>query len=169
LAPDVLGISTVDKKLAREAAVILAAALLLGAAANLIPSRHLAWWGQGTRPPEASVDFRLIDPFTADQVRTSLPRVVVIDTRLPEQYLASHVMGAVRLSYTDLARELTPALLESLHKADAVILYGLDDDGDMEQLLAQELRRRDVQTSSIIIGGFPAWEQGGLPVEGDRP
>lgn len=155
-----------DTKLLRDAALILGLTLGLGAGANLIPARHLAWWGKGQQPPEINVDFRLTDAFTADTLRTSLPHVVVLDTRQPDQFAAGHVSGARRLSYTNLRAELTPEILAELRQADAVILYGEEDEGDIEQLLAQELRHLGVQTSYVIVGGFPAWQQGGLPVEG---
>jgi rhodanese-related sulfurtransferase len=159
----------VIKRLLVDALLILALTLILGTAANLVPARHLAWWGKGQEPPQANLDFRLIDPFTADTLRTSLPHVIVLDTRAPEKFFAGHIQGARRLSYSDLGQELTPTLLEELRKANAVILCGDEDVGDVEQLLAQELRRRGVQTSTVVVGGFPAWQQGGLPVEGGQP
>ena len=46
----------------RNAALLLAAALLLGTVANLIPGRQLPWWGQGSQPPQAGMPhvFRLL-------------------------------------------------------------------------------------------------------------
>jgi rhodanese-related sulfurtransferase len=160
--------SYVNRKLLRDALLILGLTLLLGTGANLVPSRHLAWWGQGQKPPEINVDFRFVDAFTADTLRTSLPHVVILDTREPDRFAAGHIPGARRISYGDLGKQLTPALLEELRRADSVLLCGDEDEGDVEQLLAQELRRRGVQTSNVVVGGFPAWQQGGLPVEGGQ-
>ena len=57
--------------LLRDAGLILVAVLVLGTAANLVPGRHLAWWGKGHEPPATGVDFQLIDAGSADSMRTS--------------------------------------------------------------------------------------------------
>ncbi len=152
--------------LVRDAALIFAAALVLGSVANLLPGRHLAWWGKGIEPPMAGKDFRFIDAASADAVRTSLPRVIVLDTRSAVEFAAGHVQGARRISYTNIEAQLTPALIAELRAADAVLVYGAGDETDVEQLLAQELRRRGVPQPFVLMGGFMAWQGGGLAVEG---
>ena len=151
--------------LVRDAALILVAALVLGTAANLVRKERLAWWGKGSEPPKAGVDFQFIDAASADAVRTSLPHVVVLDDRGPSEFAAGHVPGARRINYTNLA-ELTPALLAALRSADAVLVYGSGDETDVEQLLAQELHQRGVGRPYVVMGGFMAWQGGGLPVAG---
>jgi len=154
------------RKLARDAALYLALTLLLGSAVNLVPKRHLAWWGKGHEPPLAGRDYDLIDPGSADLERTSLGEVVVLDTRSPAEFAAGHVPGAAPVSYTDLDRQWTAAFEARLKRANAVLLYGASDETDVEQLLAQELRRRGVPRPQVLAGGFGAWLQAGLPVEG---
>lgn len=155
--------------LVRDAALILTAALVLGTAANLVPGRRLAWWGKGSEPPKAGVDFQFIDAASADAVRTSLPHVVVLDTRSAEEFAASHVPGAHRINYTNLQSQLNPAMISELRAADAVVVYGDGDETDVEQLLAQELHRRGVARPYVVMGGFMAWQGGGLPVKGVAP
>jgi len=151
--------------LLRDAATILAAVLLLGTASNLIPARHLAWWGKGTEPPAAGKDFQLLDAGSADSMRTSLPRVVFLDTRAAAEFVAGHVPGATAISYTDLPRQLTAARLTELRNADAVVVYGASEETDIEQLLAQELRRRGMPPPYVLAGGVSAWIGAGLPLE----
>ena len=151
--------------LVRDTALILVTALVLGTAANLVRGHRLAWWGKGSEPPRAGVDFQFIDPISANAVRTSLPHVVVLDTRAANEFSDRHVPGAQRINYTSMT-ELTPALLATMRAADAVLIYGDGDETDVEQLLAQELHQRGVARPYVVMGGFMAWQGGGLPVEG---
>ena len=155
--------------LVRDAALILTAVLVLGTAANFVPGRRLAWWGKGAEPPKAGADFQFIDAASADAARTSLPHVVILDTRSAAEFAAGHVPGAKRISFANVEAQLTPALLAALRGADAVFVYGDGDETDVEQLLAQELRRHGVTRPYVVMGGFMAWQGGGLPVEGGAP
>ncbi len=149
----------------RDAAVMLAAVLALGTAANLLPGRHLAWWGVGHEPPAAGKDYQLVDAGSADALRASLPRVVFLDTRSAAEFAAGHVPGAEPVAYTDLDRQLTRERLDRLRSADAVVVYGASEETDVEQLLAQELRRRGVPPPYVLAGGFQAWAGAALPLE----
>ena len=156
---------TVDRELARDAAIFLVLTLVLGTGANLVPGRHLAWWGKGIEPPQLGTDFTLLDAGSAEALRVSLPHVIFLDTRAAGDVAAGHVPGALPIAYTDLARQLQGPLLARLHGADAVIIYGASDETDVEQLVAQELRRRGLAPPHVLVGGFAAWLAGGLPVE----
>lgn len=153
------------RELIRDAALLLGLALIIGAGANQLRPHRLAWWGEGQQPPMADVDYRLLDVGSVDALRTSLPKVVIVDTRQPDAVAAGRVPGAWHLDYTELAAQLTPERLLALKQADAVVLYGLADEGDIEQLLAQELHRRGLQPPYVMVGGFPAWQAAGLEVE----
>jgi rhodanese-related sulfurtransferase len=151
--------------LLRDSALILAAALILGTAVNLLPGRHLAWWGQGHQPPAGGVDFNFIDPASAEAMLTSLPHVIFLDTRTVPSFAAAHVPGAHRISYTDIERQLTPQTIAELRSADAVVVYGASEETDVEQLVAQELHLRGLSPPFVLAGGFGAWQGSGLPVE----
>jgi rhodanese-related sulfurtransferase len=159
----------VSRPLLRDALIYRIAALVLGTAANFVPGRQLAWWGQGLQPPTAGVDFQWIDAFAADALRTALPDTVFVDTRTPEQHAQRRVPGAVRLSYTDLDRELTQELAARLRGAGAVVIYGASQESDVEQLLAQELHGRGLAPPHVLVSGFDAWELSGLPTEAEEP
>jgi len=153
------------RALIRDAAFMLAAVLVLGTASNVLRARHLAWWGVGHEPPAAGKDYQLVDPGSADSLRTSLPRVVFLDTRSAAEFTAGHVPGAEPISYTDLERQLTAVRLARLRAADAVVVYGASEETDVEQLLSQELRRRGVPPPYVLVGGFQAWVGAGLPLD----
>jgi len=152
--------------LVRDTILLVIATLVLGTAANLVPGRQLAWWGKGFEPPRAGVDFNFLDPGSADAMRTSLPGVVVLDTRSATEFGVGHVKGAQPISYTELQAELTPERVLQLRSAGAVIIYGASDETDVEQLVAQELHRRGLPPPYVLIGGFLGWQGSGLPVDG---
>jgi len=154
--------------LVRDMALLLAATLLLGTAANLIPGRRLAWWGAGQQPPQVGVDFQWMDVHSASDVQQALPAVVFLDTRGPGAYAEARIPGAIHLSYTDLGRGLPGDVEEVLRRADLILLYGDTADADIEQLTAQELRRRGLAPPFILVGGLPAWRAAGLPIESHR-
>jgi rhodanese-related sulfurtransferase len=155
-------------RILRDAALIVAAALVLGTVFNLLPGRHVEWWGQGIEPPAAGVDFQLIDSASADALRVSLPTVVFLDTRPEAEVREARVPGAVPLPLPEADRLLTPELIERLRRADAVVIYGAADETDVEQLLAQQLRLRGLAPPWVLAGGFPAWQASGLEAEGEE-
>jgi rhodanese-related sulfurtransferase len=159
----------VARRLALDAALYLAAALLVGTAANLVPSRHVNWWGRGQEPPKVGTDFQFIDPASADALRTNLPNVVFVDTRSPAEFAAGHVPGALNFGLTNFQRHLTQETDARLQHADAVIIYGASEETDVEQLLAQALRLRGFAPPYVLIGGFPAWQAGALDIERASP
>jgi len=159
----------VERRLFREAAIIVAATLLVGTAANLVPGRRLPWWGQGQVAPSQGTDFNLIDPIAAEMLRSSLPGVRVLDTRGEAEMAAGHIPGAESFPYQDAGTLLTAEAIASLGTADAVIIVGASEESDIEQLLAQELRLRGLAPPHIVLGGMPAWRASGLPVEGAQP
>ncbi|MEW6338911.1 MAG: rhodanese-like domain-containing protein [Acidobacteriota bacterium] len=155
-------------RIIRDAALFVAATLVLGTAFNLAPGRHVEWWGHGIEPPAAGVDFQLIDPASADAMRLSLPTVVFIDTRPEPEVRAARVPGAVSLPLPEVDRLLTPELTHRLRNADAVVIYGAAEETDVEQLLAQQLRLRGMAPPWVLAGGFPAWEASGLEADRER-
>lgn len=151
----------------REAAWILAAVLVVGTAANLFPRRHIAWWGQGQEPPRPGQDFQVLDVDSAHVLWESLPGVLFVDTRTREEYERGHLPGAVRLELPSLNDMLSQELREALLAAQAVVIYGSSADTDIEQLLAQALRRQlpSLPVPYVLAGGFQVWESAGFPVE----
>lgn len=155
-------------KLFRDIALYLIVVLIIATAANFVPTRHIPWWGQGIEPPTAGVDFTIIDPVSADAIRTSFSNVAVLDTRSLKEFTTSHVPGAVLISYTDINRDLTNERLATLKDAQAIIIYGSSSETDIEQLVAQVLRRREIKMPYVLADGFDAWLAAGLPCEGDK-
>lgn len=153
--------------LIRDMALLLAATLALGTAANHFPGRRLAWWGAGQQPPRAGVDFQWMDVLSAEDVRQALPGAVFIDSRGLGAYGEARIPGAIHLSYSELGNTLPTELESRMRAADLILLYGDTEDADIEQLMAQELRRRGLAPPYVLAGGMPAWRAAALPVEHD--
>ncbi len=153
-----------------QATIILLLVLVVGTLTNLHPRRHLAWWGQGQEPPRAGQDFQLLDVDSAHAILESLPRVVFLDTRSQEEYGAGHVPGAVRLELPSLHDMLSADLRLKLTEAPAVVIYGSSAETDIEQLLAQALRRElpGMPMPYVLMGGLPAWKAAGFLLEGQQ-
>ncbi|MGC8916273.1 MAG: rhodanese-like domain-containing protein [Thermoanaerobaculum sp.] len=151
----------------REAAILLAVVVVFGTVANLLPHRHMAWWGQGQEPPQAGRDFQLLDADSAYVMGESLPRTVFVDTRTAAEFNAGHIPGALRLELPSLQEMLTPELRSALAAAQAVIIYGGSAETDIEQLLAQALRRElpALPVPYVLAGGIAAWQAAGFPLE----
>lgn len=150
-----------------EAGLILGAVAVIGTVANLLPSRHIAWWGHGQEPPRAGQDFQLLDVDSVHVMWESLPGVLFVDTRTEPEFQAGHLPGAVRLELPSIKEMLTPQLQQRLAQAQAVIIYGGSGETDIEQLLAQALRRElpSLSVPYVLTGGFPLWQAAGFPVE----
>jgi rhodanese-related sulfurtransferase len=158
----------VRRTLLRDAGLFAAVALVIGTVANLLPSRHIPWWGKGLEPPQTGVDYALLDPLSVDALRTSLPKVVILDTRSPEQWLAGHIPGARTIAFTELGRDLNAARVAELRRADAIVICGGSSEADVEQLLGQQLVQRGLPRPYVLLGGFGSWQAAGLPTEGGQ-
>lgn len=141
--------------------------MVAGTVANLLPNRRIAWWGHGQEPPRAGQDFQLLDVDSAHIMWESLPGVLFVDTRTEAEFEAGHLPGAVRLELPSLREMLTPQLQEKLSQAQAVVIYGSSEETDVEQLLAQALRRElpGLPIPYVLAGGFAHWEAAGFPLE----
>lgn len=155
------------RRVLREALFVFAAVVVVGTVANLLPGRHIAWWGRGQEPPRAGQDFQLLDVDSAHVMWESLPGVVFVDTRTEAEYSAGHVPGAIRLELPSLREMLSSEVREKISRAQAVIIYGGSSETDIEQLLAQALRRElpSLPVPYVLAGGITVWEAAGFPLE----
>jgi rhodanese-related sulfurtransferase len=85
---------------------------------------------------------------------------IVIDLRAADEFARGHVLGARNISLADL--EKRAADLEK-HKAKPVIVY--DADANRSGAALPVLRKAGFASVHNLAGGYPAWQQAGLPVE----
>lgn len=101
-----------------------------------------------------------LEPVTRDELRTRLHRrsVVVLDVRLPEEFAAGHIPGAVSIPVGELKRRL-----KEVPKGKDIVaccrgpycVYAYE---------AVEILRSAGITARRLQGGFLEWRMAGLPV-----
>lgn len=151
----------------REALLIAVVVAVMGTVANLLPGRHISWWGQGEQPPQQGKDFLFIDVDSAHSMWENLPDIVFVDSRSEAEFAASHLPGALRLELSSLSDMLSSDVQQRLIQAHTLIIYGAASETDIEQLLAQSLRQRlpALAIPYILLGGMEAWMAADFPLE----
>jgi rhodanese-related sulfurtransferase len=95
--------------------------------------------------------------------RQAKPFVLVVDVRTKQEYDAGHVPGALNMPYGE-SNELS--MMVGWAGADDVVVYC--QKGAQSRLAEAELLEGGVKGVRHLEGGFEAWKQAGLPVEGSR-
>ncbi len=103
-------------------------------------------------------------PIDLDGLRTELEQgALAVDARLPEHYREGHLPGALSLPWAEIEERL-PAFLAQIPRDRPLILYcsgyGCPDSFD----LAVRLLGEGYPSVKVFEGGFPAWQDAGLPV-----
>lgn len=89
---------------------------------------------------------------------------IIIDVRSSEEYSASHVRGAINLTIEDLDQNLG-----RLPRGSAIVAYcNMRHRGQSRSELAAQRLEELGYHCSVLDGGFPAWEDAGLPVDSIR-
>lgn len=148
--------------------------LLLGSLIGLsFHHRQLleVWSGRGVRSaaPAVSVPGTILpEPVALAELRTLLEHgALPVDARSEEQYAEGHLPGAISLPLAALQDE--PQAARRLPVGPVLVTYcngyGCNDSFDLAVLLIQagftEVR--------VFEGGFPVWQEAGLPVVGGAP
>jgi rhodanese-related sulfurtransferase len=87
----------------------------------------------------------------------------LIDARDPFEYEEGHLPGSVNMPYDQAISD--PALLESLDTGGRpIIAYCGGGDCEVSYSLALELTAFGHERVAVYVGGFPEWQENGLPV-----
>jgi rhodanese-related sulfurtransferase len=160
-------------RLAGACAALLAAAALLGAAANVLrpaPTR-LPWIGDWDRHIETQA-FRAGIPVVflmGARERLADARTVVFDARGRDLYEAGHLPGALLLPVEE-AESRIGAYVHRVLPETPILVYcgGLDCDDALE--LAVKLRGFGFADVTLYPGGFAEWQEyGGAVRTGGAP
>jgi rhodanese-related sulfurtransferase len=103
----------------------------------------------------------------ADQARTRLPDLTVIDVRTPREYASGHLPGALNIPLDQLRRAL-PAIREAADRGEILVVCA---SGARSQNACRTLAEHGV-TTATLTGGTSAWAAGGHelrhPADGAR-
>jgi rhodanese-related sulfurtransferase len=87
----------------------------------------------------------------------------LIDARDPYEYEEGHLPGSINLPYETAISD--PALLETLDTGGRpIIAYCGGGDCEVSYSLALELVAIGYERVAVYVGGFPEWQESGLPV-----
>jgi hydroxyacylglutathione hydrolase len=101
-------------------------------------------------------------PMPIDEVQAALGGgALLVDLRAPEAHAVAHVPRSVSIA----AGESFGTWLGWVVDAERPVVLLLDDPGDWDDAIRQSLRIGHDAVVGYLRGGFPAWIEGGLPVE----
>jgi rhodanese-related sulfurtransferase len=84
----------------------------------------------------------------------------VLDVREPAEFAAGHILGAKNMPLAQLGARVADL---DKWKAKPVIVYC--DSGSRASSAMPVLKQRGIAEVYNLTGGYPAWQQAGLPVE----
>ena len=154
----------------RQAAGILAMAVVCGALANTISPRRIPWREDWSNYIEAKALKQNIALASTDRAKVlfNAGTHVIFDARPAADYREGHIAGAHSLPYDDLDNGLVGAQ-KYLTPAQPILVYCSGTSCDDSFLLALFLRKNGFTNVVLYTGGFDQWKAAGLPVEGGAP
>jgi rhodanese-related sulfurtransferase len=157
-------------RVALQAGLLLAAALVAGTIANTLGPRRIPWTGSVAARLEAEARKSGIAVMSVSEARTALDAGthLLLDARAPAEHAARRIPWSISLPWrtVDVSHE---ALAPMLDPGRRLIVYCRGAACDEGLLLARHLRARGHAGVSLIAGGMDAWRAAGLPVESDTP
>lgn len=110
-----------------------------------------------------------IDVVSLTQVRAVLmdkPGVArAIDTRLPEEFAAGHIPGAMNLDLAAVS-ENKDSIDPSLASFKTLVVYGTDAGSGVARAMTKRLMRAGHKGVKLFAGGMAEWAGAGLKIEG---
>jgi 3-mercaptopyruvate sulfurtransferase SseA len=90
------------------------------------------------------------------------------DGRLPQDYNAGHIKGAINIPYEEFhkkSKEERIEMLKGYNKNGIIVCYCIGGDCEMSIDLAYDIARLGFTSMNIYLGGYKEWEDAGYPVE----
>ena len=160
-------------RLAGAGAALLAVSAMLGVAVNFLrpAATRLPWTSDWAHHVE-NLAFRAGVPVTfleGARTRAGAADGIVFDARIPEQYAAGHLPGAINLPLEDVERQLGTHAARLRPDTPILVYCGGADCTDALDL-ALKLRELGFADLTLYPGGYAEWVQyGGATRAGDAP
>jgi rhodanese-related sulfurtransferase len=149
--------------MAARIAVLLAAALVLGGAANALSPRGLSWrepLGQDLTSHVSAAGFTPIGPGEMQLVFTT-GSASIVDARPAEEFRTGRIKGAVSLPWRDVDAGKSGALPP---RGKPVVVYCANEFCRDSLRLAQWLDGHGFKDIAVFVDGYDAWWNGGKGV-----
>jgi rhodanese-related sulfurtransferase len=109
-------------------------------------------------PPAVSLDYA--------QMKFQSQRVIFLDARMPADFKAGHIRGAINFPYEEF-EQYAPQIVPKLTTDEEIIAYCDGGECESSLLLARELRDLGYKNVKIFFGGWEEWKNAGLSVKAD--
>jgi rhodanese-related sulfurtransferase len=154
------------KQALRQVPALVAAACLLALAVNQWRADKLALvgdWSAEARFADAAGDSPLISLEAANRLFRE-GKALFLDARPASQYAGGHIHGALNFPAQELDRHFMQ-LSGRLEGAETIIAYCDGESCDLSHTLALFLHEMGFANVHILVNGWSAWQQAGLPVQ----
>ena len=111
---------------------------------------------EGSDSPAISLDYA--------QMKFQSARIIFLDARLPGDFKAGHIRGAINLPYEEFEEHATE-VLPKLNENEEIIAYCDGTECESSLLLARELQELGYKNIKVFFGGWAEWEKAGLSAE----
>ncbi len=91
--------------------------------------------------------------------------VVFVDARLADEFEAGHIAGAFHLDPLLSQGEGMGTIADNFPAEQRMVVYCGGGDCDASKVVVNELSKRGFTGLHIMVEGFPAWVEAGLPTE----
>jgi rhodanese-related sulfurtransferase len=110
-------------------------------------------YNEGSDPPAISLDYA--------QMKFQSAKTIFLDARLPVDFKAGHIQGAMNLPYEEFD-QYTSSVLPKIPTTGEIITYCDGTECEASLLLARELQDLGYRNIKIFFGGWAEWQQAGL-------
>lgn len=113
---------------------------------------------QKNDPPAVSLDYA--------QMKFQSQRVIFLDARMPADFKAGHINGAINFPYEEF-EQYAPQIVPKLTPDEEIIAYCDGGECESSLLLARELWDLGYKNVKVFFGGWEEWKNAGLSVKTD--
>ena len=92
------------------------------------------------------------------------PKNIFVDVRNSSQFSYGRIPDALNIPFKDM-ENISPELLNRLHKAPNIVLYCLSATCDTAEMSAVILSKKGLKNLKVYTGGWGEWKKCDLPVE----
>jgi rhodanese-related sulfurtransferase len=98
------------------------------------------------------------------QMKFQSSKVIFLDARLPADFKAGHIKGAINFPYEEFEQYSTQ-VISKLPTNEEIIAYCDGGECESSLLLSRELRDLGYRNVKVFFGGWSEWKKAGLAVE----
>lgn len=98
------------------------------------------------------------------QMKFQSSKVIFLDARLPADFNAGHIKGAINFPYEEF-EQYAPQVVPKLRTDEEIITYCDGGECEASLLLSRELKDLGYRNVKVFFGGWAEWQQAGLSME----